>query len=271
MEKRYDLLHYMDTKSLGVAQVELNSISGSVSTAGNATVIVTASGMTGSPKTVTVALAQNDSASAVAEKIRVALRADANVGAFFTVGGSGANVSLTAKAKVANDATMNLSIAKGTADGITSSTSSVDLVAGVAVGANSVYSLVNQGFTSFDDDLAPKTETKQYIADQNEREEVVGYKPSYKYGFELDHTDPVCAKLYAIGAKQLVEQTVDIVTVESWTLANGVCIARKGTYNVIPSKAGSGDAGGSLMVEGTLVQLGSLTDGHWDVASSTFS
>lgn len=139
------------------------------------------------------------------------------------------------------------------------------------VGTQSVvWALINEGVTAFDDDLAPKTETKQYIADQNERDEVVGYKPSFKYTAEHDETDAVCRKLYNIGANQLVGETVDIVTVDVWTEEDGVCTARKGTYNVIPSKAGSGAPGSALTMEGTLSQVGDLDVGTWDVATNTF-
>lgn len=134
-----------------------------------------------------------------------------------------------------------------------------------------VWSLINEGVTAFDDDLAPKTSTKQYIADQNERDEVDGYKPSFKYTAEYDETDPVCMKLYLIGANQQVGQTVDVVTVDTWTEQDGVCTARKATYNVIPSKAGSGSPGGALMMEGTLSQVGGIDVGTWDVASKSFT
>lgn len=134
-----------------------------------------------------------------------------------------------------------------------------------------VWSLINEGVTAFDDDLAPKTETKQYIADQNERDEVVGYKPTFKYTAEYDETDPVCMKLYGIGANQQIGMTVDIVTVDVWTETDGVCEARKGTYNVIPSKAGSGAPGSALTMEGTLSQVGDLVSGTWDVATNSFT
>jgi len=133
-----------------------------------------------------------------------------------------------------------------------------------------LWSLINEGVTNFEDDLAPVTETKQYIADQNQRDEVTGFKPTFAYTAELDSTDPVSQLLYNIGANQQVGATVDIVTVDVWTLENGVCDARKGTYNVIPSKAGSGAPGSALTMEGTLAQVGGLDTGTWDVANKTF-
>lgn len=133
-----------------------------------------------------------------------------------------------------------------------------------------VWSLVNEGVTAFDDDLAPKTETRQYIADENEKDEVSGYKPTFGYTAEVDETDLVSQLLYAVGADQTVGEQVDIVTVDVWTEADGVCEARKGTYNIIPSKAGSGDPGGALIMEGTLAQDGALIKGEWTVTTKAF-
>jgi hypothetical protein len=103
--------------------------------AGNATVIVTASGMTGSPRTVSVAVATNDTAAQVAAKIATALGLDADVSAFFTVtnpGGAPTTVVLTSLAAAANDATMNIDVDNGTCSGLTDEPTSVHTTAGVA-------------------------------------------------------------------------------------------------------------------------------------------
>jgi hypothetical protein len=121
-----------------VAQVETATVVGTIGVAGagNATVIVTAAGMTGSPKTVSVAVANNDTAAQVAGKIRTALAADANVGhattGFFTVSGANENVVLTARTAAANDGTLNISIDNGTCTGLTAAPTSANTTAGVA-------------------------------------------------------------------------------------------------------------------------------------------
>lgn len=101
-------------------------------TAGNATVIVTALGMTSSPKTISVALATNDTEAVVAGKIRAALAANADVSAFFDVLGSGTSVVLTAKVYAANDTTMNISIADGTCVGLIAAPTSVNTALNVS-------------------------------------------------------------------------------------------------------------------------------------------
>lgn len=117
---------------LCVQQVETATVVGTVTGSGNATVIVTALNMVNSPKTVSVAVLNTDTASQVAAKIRTALAADTDVNNFFTIGGSGAEVILTTKIARANDTTLNVSIANGTCTGLTAAPTSANTTAGVA-------------------------------------------------------------------------------------------------------------------------------------------
>jgi len=113
------------------AQVNTATVVGTITGSGNVTVIVTAAGMTGSPKTISVAVLNGDSATVVAGKIITALAADTSVNAKFSVGGAGANVVLTALVAAANDATLNISTANGTCTGLTTEATSVNTTAGV--------------------------------------------------------------------------------------------------------------------------------------------
>jgi hypothetical protein len=117
----------------GTKQVETVTVVGTIASdgAGNATAVVTAAGMSASPKTVTFAVANNDTAAQVAGKARTALAADGDVNDFFTVGGTGADVILTAINEAANDATMSVVIDDGTSNGLTAATSA-DTTPGVA-------------------------------------------------------------------------------------------------------------------------------------------
>lgn len=115
----------------GVYQVETAVVVGTITLAGNMSVTVTAAGMTGSPKTLSVAVALNDDASAVAGKVRAVLAADSDVAAMFSVGGTGANVALTALQSAANDATLNIAYNNDTCTGLTPDASSNNTTAGV--------------------------------------------------------------------------------------------------------------------------------------------
>lgn len=111
------------TSSIATATVAGTIGAGGV---GNASVVVTAAGMTNSPKTIAVAVANNDTASQVAGKIRTALAADTDVNGFFVVSGATTQVILTARTGTAAiDATLNVSVDNGTCSGLTAAPTSV--------------------------------------------------------------------------------------------------------------------------------------------------
>lgn len=114
----------------GAKQVETATIVGTITLSGNAAVTVTAEGLTGSPVTFSVAVLENDTASQVAAKIRTALNANSGITDFFTIGGTGAAVTLTAITAAANDATMNLAYDNDTCTGLTADASSADTTPG---------------------------------------------------------------------------------------------------------------------------------------------
>lgn len=99
---------------------------------GNATVVVTSSGMTDSPITLSVAVASSDTANIVADKIKIALENNANISALFDASVSGADVVLTAKTQLANVSSLNIALSNGTCSGLTQVTTSTNTTAGVA-------------------------------------------------------------------------------------------------------------------------------------------
>jgi fluoride ion exporter CrcB/FEX len=95
--------------------------------------------MTGTPKTISVALLLTDNtATLVATKIRAALAADTAVKAVFAVGGTGADIVLTKLAKAANDTTLNVLLDNGTCAGLTTAATSANTTAGVAPETNTL-------------------------------------------------------------------------------------------------------------------------------------
>lgn len=118
-----------------VAQVETATAAGTVTTAGNAAVTITAAGATWSPKTIDVPVELGDDAAAIALAIRTALAADEDVATLFTVSGDAAALILTKKAPAANDSTLNIAIAdgseEGASEGVTTAATSTNTAAGV--------------------------------------------------------------------------------------------------------------------------------------------
>lgn len=123
---------------MGTRQVETATIVGTITLAGNAHVVVTATGMGGTPKTVVVAVLLNDTADAIAEKIKAALILDADVNAWFEVGGSGNYVQLTRRIAAADVAAINIDVHNDTCTGITNDATSDHTIAGV-VSTNIAY------------------------------------------------------------------------------------------------------------------------------------
>jgi len=137
----------------GTAQVETASVVGTVTAdtgAGNVEVIVTAAGIVGFPKTYHVPVAAGDGNTAVGGKIRAVLAADADLTALYTVGGSGANCSLTQKHLIGNDATLNIAYDNGTCTGLTGDASSTDTTAGVAA-TPGIFEVLNPEGERLDD------------------------------------------------------------------------------------------------------------------------
>jgi hypothetical protein len=131
----------------GVAQVETATIvaAAGCTSNGTMTLVVTSAGMAGSPKNVAVPLttAAHTTAALIAAAARTALAADTAVASRFTVGGSGAAITLTRLPSStftiptgtlpiypANDGTLNLAIPSGL--GVTAAATSTNTTLGVA-------------------------------------------------------------------------------------------------------------------------------------------
>jgi hypothetical protein len=107
------------------SQIETATVIGTVINPGTATVIVTCTGVAGSPITTAVSVAAADTASLVAGKIRTALGGGAAITTYLTVGGTGATVTLTRlNSAIIND--LNISIANGSCTGLTAAGTSVN-------------------------------------------------------------------------------------------------------------------------------------------------
>lgn len=122
-----------DPNGLGMTPVVTadSTAAGVISGTGNATVIVTAAGMTASPITTGVAVVASDTATQVAGKIQTALALNATIAAFFAIGGTGATVKLTRAIEAADDSSINIDVDNGTCTGLTDEPASVHTLAGV--------------------------------------------------------------------------------------------------------------------------------------------
>jgi hypothetical protein len=110
----------------GTKEVSTGTVVGTidVSGAGNANVIVRGAHIAGSPLTIPVAVANSDSATAVAGKVRTAMNIVA-ITANYTISGTGAVITLTSKTELANDATLSVEVKNDTCTGLTDETGTV--------------------------------------------------------------------------------------------------------------------------------------------------
>jgi hypothetical protein len=127
----------------GSAQIETATAVGEITTAGNAEVVVIATGLPGAEKTFSVPVALSDTAADWAGKVRNALAADSDITALFTVSGSTTSIILTRKPLATFTiggevvtifapwiSSLNISIDNDTCEGITAAPTSADTANG---------------------------------------------------------------------------------------------------------------------------------------------
>ena len=124
------------------APTSANTTAGVAPGTGNATVVVTGAGITGSPITLAVAVVQGDTAATWAGKVRTALAANGPITALYTVSGATDQIILTRISKAANDATVNISLDNGTSTGITPAPTSANTTAGSLTGPNAGSAII---------------------------------------------------------------------------------------------------------------------------------
>ena len=122
-----------------VAQVETATVVATVTEGGDAAVTV-GSTLFEEDVILAVAVETGDGANEVAAAIRAAMEVDPVISEHFVVSGENAAIVLTAKVPAANDETLNIAIATGTATGITAAGTSANTTAGVP------YDIVSVGW-----------------------------------------------------------------------------------------------------------------------------
>lgn len=135
------------------------------------------------------------------------------------------------------------------------------------------FSRIGEGFTDFTESKNAQEYTRQYIDDQTETTDVVGYSPSIAYSADVYDDDPVCEKVIDIADQELVGDAaqVEIVTANEYEITEQqtTCTAFKRTYSVIPDQKGSGVQ--QLVYTGTLRAVGDQVAGTWNPGTKEFT
>ena len=122
-----------------IQQQESTTIIGTITGAGNATVTVTKSLMTGSPLSVSVALLQNDTPTQTAAKMATALNSNSNFAAVCHAYSVGAVLYVLVLAAAVQDATLNIAYTNDTCTGLTPDLTSDEATLGDAGGITHGY------------------------------------------------------------------------------------------------------------------------------------
>ena len=139
-------------------------------------------------------------------------------------------------------------------------------VAFMNVGTSEEPSYVRmQGFTSMSESKSPTEYSRQYMDEDTERTDVVGYATQIAYSFDRHSPFSVHEKLAQISDDELTgsDAHVDIVTVDLFSDGSQK-EARKRTYAVIPDTTGDGTD--ALIYSGNFRAVGEAVKG---VASSS--
>ena len=118
------------------------------------------------------------------------------------------------------------------------------------------------GFTTFTNSKNPKEYNRQYVDEDAERGDVVGYAPSIDYSFDRHTNTPVHDHIAKIQDGELLgsDTHVEIVVVDLFTKKeDGVCEATKRTYSIIPDSDGDGTE--ALIYSGSMKSVSGITKG----------
>lgn len=132
------------------------------------------------------------------------------------------------------------------------------------------------GFTEFSKSANPKEYQRQYVDEDQERSDIVGYSPEYSYSFDQFEDSPVHADIAAIADEEKTgADAIRYVIVVDFTKAEtaGKHTAVKRGFAVVPDSEGdSTDAytySGSLKANGSRV-VGTVTsEDDWQTVMFT--
>lgn len=120
-------------------------------------------------------------------------------------------------------------------------------------------------FTSLSDSKDAKEYSRQYVDEESETSDVVGYASGISYEFDRHTNNEVHNKIAQITDNEVTgpEARVEIVTVDTFEPVSEsdpkVCKAKSRIYSVIPDS--SGDGTDSLAYSGTFKSAGTITEG----------
>ena len=117
------------------------------------------------------------------------------------------------------------------------------------------------GFTEFSKSANPKEYSRQYIDEEYERNDIVGYSPAFSYEFDQFDGNLVHSDIAAIADGEMTgsEAVRPLVLVDLTKESNGSCAAVKRDFAVVPD--GEGDSTAAYTFSGSMKAAGEKTEG----------
>lgn len=124
-------------------------------------------------------------------------------------------------------------------------------------------------FSSLTSSKGPKEYSRQYVDEEFEESDVVGYAPSKSYSFDRHTNTPVHERIAKVHDGELTgpDTLVDIVVIDLFDPgeSDGTYVARKRTWAIIPD--GDGDGNDALVYTGSFKSKSAVETGTATLSS----
>lgn len=127
-----------------------------------------------------------------------------------------------------------------------------------------------RGWKKFQENPNAKTESEQYINEESETTDTVGYSPQYNIECNLMYTDPTIKKVYGIAKDRKTgsDAVLDMLIVDKFDGEETACTARRENLAVAISSI---DGTKKMAMSGNLNCQGGSTKGKFNLKTKTFT
>lgn len=127
-----------------------------------------------------------------------------------------------------------------------------------------------RGWKKFQENPNAQTESEQYINEESETTDTVGYSPQYNIECNLMYTDPTIKKVYTIAKDRLTgsDAVLDMLIVDKFDGTETACTARRENLAVAISSI---DGTKKMAMTGNLNCQGGSVKGKFNMKTKTFT
>lgn len=146
---------------------------------------------------------------------------------------------------------------------------------GIESGDATTYALMGVGFNTLDENPSAQADSKTYISQKAQSNQIKGYQPSFPFDTDLVKDEEAVMALYAVGRNQLTGTAAekDYVRVELFepvASKENTFKARKFRVAVQVENV-TGEGGGAMKCTGNLLGVGDFVDGEFNTQAKTFT